>query len=104
MIGLDQFATVYGENATTGAYTDTLKTGLRCRLAHIPNQPPATAPDRAELAAIRNLLWESDYVLPETAQVEVNGTRWNVVAGTFVAYQGPGGAVVYRRADVRRVG
>lgn len=102
MLGLDQVATVYGENASTGAYTDVLRSGLRCRLAHVSTRPAATGGDRAELAAIRNLLWEPDYVLPETAQVEVGGVRWNPVAGTFGAYRGPLGQVVYRRCDVVR--
>jgi hypothetical protein len=79
-----------------------LRTGLRCRLAHVQIQPARTAPDRAELAAMRTLIWEPGYVLPETAQVEVEGIRWNPVAGTFGAMRGPTGAVAYRRADVRR--
>lgn len=102
MIGLIQVATVFTENPTTGAFDVVAKSDLKCRLAHIDGQPAATAPDRAEFAAMRNMLWEPEYVLPETAQVLVDGVRWNPVAGTFGAMKGPSGAVVYRRADVRR--
>lgn len=103
MLGLDQVAVVYTVTAATGLYTTVATTGLRCRLAHIDNRPAATAPDRAELAAIRNMLWEPSYVMPEQAQVEVAGIRWNPVPGTFGAFRGPSGAVVYRRCDLVRV-
>jgi hypothetical protein len=102
VLGLIQTATVYTENPTTGIFDVVAKTGLPCRLAHIDRQPAATAPDRAEFAAMRNMLWEPGYVLPETAQVDVEGVRWNPVAGTFGAMKGPSGAVTYRRCDVRR--
>jgi hypothetical protein len=64
-----------------------------------------TVAERAELLALRQLLWEPSYVMPETVQVEVNGDglRWNVVHGTLGALRGPSGAVMYRRADVVRV-
>lgn len=101
MIGLNATATVYGRTTATGTFTTVLKSGLRCRLAHIP-RGDQTAPDRAELAALRVLLWEPAYVLPETAQIEVDGVRWQPVAGTFGALKGPSGAVTYRQADVRR--
>ena len=50
--------------------------------------------------AHRRLLWQEDYTMPETAQVEVDGKRWNVLAGTFGKLRGPSGAVVYRRCEV----
>ena len=103
MIGLDMVGDVYTETPATGAYTTVERSGLRCRLAHVNQQPAATGADRAELAAIRNLLWEPGYEMPETAQVDVAGVRWNVVPGTFGAYRGPTGAVVYRRCDLVRV-
>lgn len=103
-MGLTQSATVYAEDAATGAYTTVLKSGLKCRLVHVGRQTATTAGERAELAAIRNLLFEPDYVMPETAQIEVDSIRWAPVAGTFGAFRGPSGAVVFRRADVVRQG
>lgn len=100
MIGLDQTAIVYTEAPVTGAFTVVAKSGLRCRLAHV--RGGGSQPERAELAALRNMLWEPDYVLPETAQVEVDGIRWNPVPGTFGAMRGPSGTVLYRRCDVVR--
>jgi hypothetical protein len=102
MLGLDQTATVYTEGAG-GNHTTVARSGLRCRLAHVNRQPAATSAERAELAALRNMLWEPGYVLPETAQVEVDGVRWNPIPGTFGALRGPSSAVVYRRCDLIRV-
>lgn len=101
MWGLDQAATVYGETDPTGAFTTVLRTGLACRLAHV--RGGASQNERAELAAVRNMIWDPSYVLPETAQVEVDGVRWNPVAGTFAAYRGPSSQVLYRRCDLVRV-
>lgn len=104
MIGLDQTMDTYTADPTTGQYTVLAQAGVRCRLMHVNRQPAATAADRAELGALRDLIWEPSYVLPETAQVEVESVRWNPVAGTFGAYRGPSGALVYRRADAMRAG
>jgi hypothetical protein len=101
ILGLNATAAVYGRDAVTSRFTTVLRTGLRCRLAHVP-RGGQTGPDRAELAALRVLLWEPGYVMPETAQIEVDGVRWQPVAGTFGALKGPIGAVTYRQADVRR--
>jgi hypothetical protein len=100
MLGLDQTAVVYTEHATTGLYSVVAKTGLKVRLAHI--RGGETAGDRAELSATRNMLFEPDYVMPETAQVEVDGIRWQPKPGTFEALRDWNSNIVYRRADVVR--
>jgi hypothetical protein len=88
---LSQTATVYGENAQTGRYTTVLRENLSCRLTIIGSGHARTADGRAELAALRRLVWDPSYVLPEFAQVEVAGVvdedgnphRWNPVSGSF---------------------
>lgn len=100
--GMIDTATVYTEHASTGAYTVVARANLRCRLAHVSRQPAATATDRAELGAMRRLLWEAGYAMPEHARVEIGGVRWSIVAGTLAAYRGPAGTVTHRSADVVR--
>ena len=102
MIGLIDRADVYTEHPTTGAYTVLAKAGLRCRMAHVNVRFVTGSADRAEIAALRNLIWEPGYDLPAYAQIEVGGDRWNPVAGTLKALRGPTGAVVYRQCDVKR--
>jgi hypothetical protein len=100
MIGLDQTAAVY-QRGTTGAFDTLVYAGVRCRLAHV--RGGNSAPERAELLALRQLLWEPGYVMPEhQIQVEVGGLRWNPTPGTYGALRGPSGTVVYRRCDVTR--
>lgn len=101
MIGLIDSATIYTPDPTTGAYSVVAMTGLACRLA-LATTPVAPDPDRAEVNQTRRLLWGPSYLLPETAQVEVAGERWNVRPGTLDAVRGPSGAVAYRRCDVVR--
>lgn len=98
--GMDDMADVYTEDATTGAFTTLDRADLSCRL--VPIRGGQTAPDRAELAAWRKLLWDEDYDLPEHAQLAVAGERWNVQAGTVAKEKGPGGIVAYRRALIVR--
>lgn len=103
ILGLIDTATVYTEGSS-GTFDTSVKTGLHCRLAHISGRG-GNVQDRAELLALRQLLWEPSYVMAETVQIEVNGdgVRWNAVHGTFGALRGPSGAVMYRRADLVRV-
>lgn len=100
-IGLDQTCTVYTPDPTTGAYTVTATSGLACRLA-LASVSGDMGPSRSEAAGTRRLLWGADYTMPETAQVEVDGERWNIQAGTLAAPRDLSGAVVYRRAEVTR--
>jgi hypothetical protein len=102
VIGLDQRSTVYSENAATGLYDTVAKADLKCRLAHVNTRPAASGNERAELAAIRNMLFDPSYVMTENVQVLVDGVRWQPVPGTFGALRGPSGRVVYRRCDVVR--
>lgn len=105
MLGLDQRATVYSPNGADGDYDVLEKEDLACRLAvlgarSVDAGAVATGEVRAEETDSRRLLWEPGYVMAETVQIEVDGERWNVVAGTFAAVRGPGGAVKYRRCTV----
>lgn len=109
--GIDQTATVYTRGAG-GTYSTVATTGLQCRLAHISAHPAVSGAQRRELGAMRLLMWDPDYVMPETAQIAVDGVtgpdgvtvaRWNIQAGTLAAMRGPAGTVLYRRADCVRV-
>lgn len=107
MIGMKDVAVVYTRNAGTGAFTTVAQADLRCRLAHVNSRQATSSDQRAELEALRNLIWEdTTYVMPEGCQVEVNadGVRWNPIRGTFGAPCGPSGAIAYRRCDVVRQG
>lgn len=101
MIGLDQTLDIYTA-AASGAYTVAGTAGVACRLALVPTDTTPTGTDRAELASTRRLLWDAAVTLAETAQVEVDSVRWNVVPGTLAAVRGPNGSVIYRRCDVVR--
>ncbi len=100
MIGLVDTAVVYTPTAT--GYTDVANAALPCRLALVATDTAATGQDRTELASTRRLLWGPDYLMPENAQIEVDGERWNVRPGTLAAVRGPSGNVVYRRCEVTR--
>lgn len=100
-IGLDQTCTVYTPNGTTGAYDVVAVSGMACRLA-LASVSGDMGPSRAEADGTRRLLWGPDYTMPETAQVEVDGERWNIQAGTLAAPRDLSGAAVYRRAEVTR--
>jgi len=102
VIGLIDTADVYIQNAS-GVYATLAQAGLRCRLAHVNTQAASSGVERAELAALRNLIWDPGYVMPEAAQlVAGDGGRWNVQAGTLKALRGPSGTITYRQCDVVR--
>jgi hypothetical protein len=94
-------AAVYTPDPTTGAYTVLARAALRGRLAVVTLTAPMGA-GRAELASARRWLFPAGYTLPDTAQLAVDGVRWNVVAGSVAAERGPGGGVIIQRADVVR--
>lgn len=100
MFGLDQTATVYTPNGTTGDFTVVVQASLICRLAYIEQGGSGIGAEREPIGQRRRLLWEADYTMPETAQVEIDSQRWNVLAGTVGAIRGVNGAVVYRRCEV----
>jgi hypothetical protein len=82
-------ATVWARTGGTGPYNSAVKMDLACRLDTLDLHPGATSSQRAELAALRSLFWDTAYDLPEQGvQVEIispanyAGQRWNVIAGT----------------------
>jgi hypothetical protein len=94
-------ADVYTADLATGRYTVLAQADLPCRLAVI--RPGTTsAPERAELAAMRRLYWGPDYAMPDYAQVEINSERWNVVQGTVTAPTWLDGTVINYQCDVVR--
>lgn len=99
--GFDQLADVYTPNGTDGTYTVLAKAGLACRLA-LASVSGDMGPSRAEDDGTRRLLWDPDYTMPEEAQIEVDGERWNIRAGTLAAPRDLSGVVVYRRAEVKK--
>lgn len=99
MFGLDQTANVYTPG-TNGDYTVLAKPGLACRLAYIEQGGSDIGGERADTGSRRRLLWDEDYAMPDNAQIEVEGKRWNVLAGTPGAIRGPDSRVVYRRCEV----
>lgn len=96
-MGLSDIAIVYVPD-DNGDYTVVHRAELRCRLAVRPS--PAVSAERADLTENRRLLWNDDYMMPATAQVVVNGRRWNVKAGTVDRVQNLVGGLEYWRADV----
>lgn len=103
MIGLIDTATVYTEDAN-GVFTVVAADGLRCRRAHVNSQPATSGAERADLAAIRNLIWQPDVYLPEHCQIRFSDSPeiWNPVGGSFKALSGPSGALTYRCCDIVR--
>ena len=101
MIGLDQLATILTTGAG-GAFTVSVKSNLACRLCHLAAAPGATSQERDELAARRMLLFDPAYSMPDFAQVDIGGEKWNIVQGTAIAPRGPSGAIAFRRVDVTR--
>lgn len=100
---LDKTCDVYIENPATGALTVVARADLQCRLGIISAQGASSAPERAELVAMRRLVWGPDYVMPERCQVEIDGERWNPLPGSFLAPTWPfTGVVVYRSVDIVR--
>jgi hypothetical protein len=105
-LALSQTATVYGEDPTTGAYTVVLKTGMACALVEhtlYRAQFAVAGNARAENLGDRTLLWDPAYALPETAQLLIGTTRWQPVAGTFVAWPEPPQTPIERRCEVIRI-
>lgn len=101
---MPQTASVYTEDPTDGDYSVLATASLRCQLAHVSSGAARTAPDRAELAALRVLFFDPAYTLPsDHCQVEVRGQRWTVIAGTVTEQRDASDVLVYRRADLMKV-
>ena len=109
--GFDQLANFYARTGN-GPFTTLLRSGVPCRLAHVQRQPAPTSQQRAELAAMRNFMWDPSYApASETFRVVVEGVtgpdgttpaQWQPVPGTLATMRGPDGQAMYRKADVRR--
>jgi len=101
--GFIDTARVYAPDPTTGDYTTLINANLICVLAVGGGKyEGVSAKDRAELAAWRKLLWDPAYDMPENAQIEVDGVRYNAVAGSFVAFKIAANSIIYRRGDFVR--
>jgi hypothetical protein len=96
---LDRRADVYAE---ADDFQAPVKTGLVCRLGNIDPNGAATGNERSQLLALRRLVWTPDYVMPEGAQVLVDGVRWNTMRGSFAAVDGATQGPVLRSCDVQR--
>lgn len=89
-----------------GQYTSLVKTGLRCTLTMLGRQREnaASMQDRAEFATMRILKWDYSYTMPDNAQIEIGGRRWNPRKDTIILRQArPGSEPLYWMADVVRV-
>ncbi|MCP4415956.1 MAG: hypothetical protein GY805_04995 [Chloroflexi bacterium] len=100
MVGLDQTAVVYTPAAGDGDFTVEAKTGLACRLTYITSREVDVGDEREDIGSRRRLLWDETYTMPETAQIEVDGERWNVLAGTLGTIRGPFSTAIYRRCEL----
>lgn len=94
---LPDTATVYAESDN---FVAPVKTSLKCRLGHIDLNGALPGNERAAFLELRRLHWDPAYVMPAGAQVLVGGVRWNTVAGTFMAADAAGPALL-RACDVR---
>lgn len=102
MFGITTTGTVYTPNGTTGEFTVAAQT-IVCRLSYVKREAADVADDRENIGERRRLLYTTDYTMPDTAQVAIDGVRWNILSGTYGAITGPNGSVVYRRVEVERV-
>ncbi len=99
---LRDVATVYTPDAT-GAYVTVAKSGLACWLRAVSVRGAVSAPERAEMLALRRLTWVG-YAMPDYAQVEIGGIRYNIVQGTVTAYRySETGEVINYGCDLVRV-
>jgi len=97
-------ATVYTEDATTGAFTTVARASLPCMLQHANYRDSAASSDRTQLAGERIFVWPAaEYTLPAYCQIEVDGNKWNPVdISAFERFDGPSGARHHGRVPVRK--
>lgn len=99
---LTETATVRTRGAG-GDFSAVATRDLACRLLHVTPTPAATARDRAELAAVRRLIFDPAYFLPTPCQIEVRGQRWRPTDNrTIATYRDLDGTAVYAAVDVVR--
>ena len=104
LMGLNDTAVVYTANSD-GDFTVVGRAALVCRLTNKSGRmgDGDGGNERGEDSQNRRLIWEADYAMPDNAQIQVGGVRWNVIAETYAAMRGMGTAVMYRRCDVIEV-
>lgn len=74
---------------------------LTCRMAYIEQGGSSIGGERGDIGSKRRLLWDAGYIMPDDAQVLIDGQRWNVREGTFGELTGPDNStVIYRRCEV----
>lgn len=73
---------VYTPDPTSKLFTVLDRSALPCRLAHNRTGAGEATAVRTEAMATRRLIWPHDYAMPAYAEVESDGVRWHVVAGT----------------------
>lgn len=102
---LTDTAAVYDDAGVSGAYDHLLKAALPCRFSTVSTGPARTGRERAELASTAELYWTEDYVMPNGAQVELNGdgVRWDVRPGTVRRPTMPDDSASYGVCDLVRV-
>lgn len=99
---LDQTAEVFTADQNTGRYTTSVNPALACRLMHIPLNRAQRQQERAELAGMRHMLFDPEFVMDEHSQLDVDGVRWEPLPGSFGAFRDWHGTVIYRQCDVLR--
>lgn len=102
MFGLSMLATVSAPDPTTGDYSVVVNPALACRLTLVSPEDGKDSHDRAELAAMRRLLWGPETALAENVRFTINGENWSPVAGSFALVTGLGAQPVYRRCELVR--
>lgn len=101
--GLNATAVVYTPNESDGDYTVVARAELKCRLANKRRFGLGDGNERDEEVQNRMVMWQAAYAMPENAQIEVDGQRWNVVPDTYEIMRGLGDTPIYRRCEVTQV-
>lgn len=89
-----------------GAYNIVAKSDLKCSVETLVRQRDyaPTIIDRGELATLRNFKFEHDYLMPENAQIEVQGRRWNMRKDSLDLRRArPGSEPLYWIVDIVRI-
>lgn len=98
---LQERATVYVEDATTGDYDVLVRSSLPCQRVNLIRRGDTVTIDRVELLGQRTLYYDPDFTMDDRAQVEIDGERWNVLANTNSEPVYRGG-VAYRSCAIAR--
>jgi hypothetical protein len=99
---MTQRANVYLRNPATGRNDLLARADLPCRLTHVRSDSAGNAGERSQLNALRRLVWDGSYVLPENSVVLIDGINWRPSPGTFANYLATDGTSIYRACDATR--